>query len=78
MPNYDYKCDSCGHIQEESHPMSGPNEKITCKKCKGTDMHKTISVPYVKFDGPGWQTNDVRGIAKTDTGQILDSSNFKD
>jgi putative FmdB family regulatory protein len=78
MPNYDYECSSCGNKQEESHSMSGPSSKIYCKKCKSDKISKVISVPYVKFDGPGWQTNDVRGIAKTDSGQILDSSNFKD
>jgi putative FmdB family regulatory protein len=76
MPTYDYQCSSCNSTQEEYHPMSGPTKKILCDKCKSDKISKKISAPYVKFEGPGWQTNDVRGIAKTDSGQEVDSSNF--
>lgn len=78
MPNYDYLCSSCGSTQEESHPMSGPSKKIKCNKCASTKMEKVITAPYVRFDGPGWQTNDSRGIAKPDGGADMDSSNFRE
>ena len=78
MPNYDYECTSCGKTQEVNHPMSGPSEKIICNFCKSEKMNKLISIPYIKFEGPEWQTNDVRGIAKTDTGQDIDSSAYRD
>jgi putative FmdB family regulatory protein len=77
MPNYDYVCSSCKNVQEEQHPMAGPKEKIVCNKCGGTEMSKGFSTPYVKFNGPGWQTNDSRGIAKIDGGQEIDSSFMK-
>jgi predicted nucleic acid-binding Zn ribbon protein len=41
-------------------------------------MEKVITAPYVRFDGPGWQTNDSRGIAKPDGGADMDSSNFRE
>lgn len=76
MPRYDYQCSSCKNIQEEQHPMSGPKNKIKCEKCGSDKLEKMISKPYVKFDGPDWQTNDVRGIAKPSGGPDIDSSGF--
>jgi len=50
VPIYDYQCKECNHIQEEMHPMGGPDYKIMCKKCKCTKMKKLIGVipGYVK------------------------------
>jgi putative FmdB family regulatory protein len=76
MPSYDYQCLKCGNIQEELHPMAGPSEKIKCNKCRSTKVKRIISAPYVKFNGPGWQTNDVRGIAKPSGAPDIDSSSF--
>jgi putative FmdB family regulatory protein len=59
MPRYDYRCEDCSHIQEESHPIKGPIECIICEKCHSKKMCKIISAPYVRFIGD-WQTNDVR------------------
>jgi len=61
MATYDYQCKDCEHIQEESHPMAGPDNIIICVKCKSKNVHKIISAPYTKFIGD-WQTNNVRGI----------------
>lgn len=61
MPFYDYKCNDCSNIQEESHPMKGPLEKILCIKCKSANMEKMVSLSYVRFVGE-WQTNQVRKI----------------
>lgn len=63
MPSYDYKCNSCGNVQEELHPMKGPEEPIICNACTSDDMEKMVAIPYTKFVGD-WQTNDVRGIIK--------------
>jgi hypothetical protein len=38
MPFYDYQCEDCKNIQEESHPMTGPIENITCCKI-GVKFH---------------------------------------
>lgn len=65
MATYDYQCDECEAIQEESHPMAGPSNPIVCNYCGGTNMKKVfIEPPYSKFEGPGWCTNDDRGINK--------------
>lgn len=37
---YDYECQSCGHVQEEMHPMAGPDEEICCEECGSKDMCK--------------------------------------
>ena len=77
MPTYDYKCHECQHVQEEIHPMSGPNYEVICKKCGSKKMVKQISIFYAMFEGPGWDTNDNRGIAKTNSGSIMDSSDVR-
>jgi predicted nucleic acid-binding Zn ribbon protein len=56
--------------------MAGPTTKIKCDNCGKAKMSKIISSPYIRFDGPGWQTNDNRGIAKPSGGSDIDSSNF--
>jgi putative FmdB family regulatory protein len=78
MPRYDYSCLKCKHIQEISHPMSGPTQTLSCEKCNSSKLEKIISSPYVRFDGPGWQTNDSRGIAKPNGAPDMDSSNFRE
>jgi putative FmdB family regulatory protein len=62
MPLYNYKCEDCNHVQEELHPMRGPNYEVTCKKCGSKNVRKEIGSPYVQFKGPGWDTNENRGI----------------
>ena len=59
MPSYDYKCNKCGRVQEESHVMAGPDKPIVCKKCRSKNIKKMVCAPYVKFIGE-WQTNSVR------------------
>lgn len=36
MPSYDYKCEKCNHVFEESHPISNRKkpEKKPCPNCK--------------------------------------------
>ena len=43
MPIYVYKCEKCGHIQEEIHPMAGPKYKLTCEKCEADIMVKQVT-----------------------------------
>lgn len=77
MATYDYKCSDCGNVQEEIHAMSGPSVPIVCKKCQSKNMVKQIGKPYAIFEGPGWDTNDNRGIAKTEFGGTIDSSDAR-
>lgn len=41
MPTYEYKCLSCGNIQEEIHSISS-NPQISCSKC-GSNSEKIFS-----------------------------------
>lgn len=61
MPTYDYKCSKCEHVQEEIHPMNGPEKPIVCSNCGHKNMEKVVGTPYTKFVGD-WQTNEVRKI----------------
>lgn len=77
MAIYDYKCGDCGHVQEEWHPMSGPQSPIKCESCQSENMTKQMGTPYAMFEGPGWDTNDNRGIAKTEFGGTMDSGDVR-
>jgi len=77
MATYDYKCDDCNNVQEEIHPMAGPTYDIVCKNCESKNMSKQIGKPYSIFEGPGWETNDNRGIAKTEFGGTIDSNDAR-
>lgn len=44
MANYNYECQRCGNVQEEFHPMSGPEKPIKCEECKSKKMKKCISL----------------------------------
>lgn len=77
MPIYEYRCEDCEHLQDELHPMNGPDYEITCNKCESKNMKKEISSCYAKFEGPGWDTNDNRGIAKTEFGGTIDSGDVR-
>jgi putative FmdB family regulatory protein len=61
MPTYDYKCEKCENVQEEVHPMRGPEKPVVCAKCGHKKMEKVVGIPYTKFVGD-WQTNEVRKI----------------
>ena len=42
---YDYKCNFCGHEQEEERPMADHEKPGTCEKCGG------VSERHIKFNG---------------------------
>lgn len=44
-PLYDYVCDECENVQEELHPMSGPDYNLKCEKCGSTKLKKAFSRP---------------------------------
>lgn len=41
MPIYEYKCESCGAINE--YLVFGDSEEIACKSCNGTSLTKLMS-----------------------------------
>jgi putative FmdB family regulatory protein len=42
MPIYDYRCSSCG---ESFEALTGPDEKITCVKCKSKKVKRLLCAP---------------------------------
>jgi putative FmdB family regulatory protein len=51
MPLYEYKCDTCGRIEEKFLPVERRNELRECPKCKGK-MELQISKTSFKFHDP--------------------------
>lgn len=50
MPAFDYECQKCGHIDEESHPMSAIPRRSTCSVC-GSHTEKMFSAPSFTCKG---------------------------
>lgn len=44
-PIYEYQCDECENVQEEIHPMAGPDRKLTCQKCNSKKLTKQLTTP---------------------------------
>lgn len=63
MPNYDYKCKTCGNIWSTSHSIKETAESLglKCPECNGDDIFKYLgnlkSIP-IKFKGTGFSVND--------------------
>ena len=52
---YDYKCSSCGHVQEVAHPMND-NPDVKCDVCDGTANKTFLTVKFQKFyEGSTWE-----------------------
>jgi len=52
VPNYDFKCDTCGTIMELQDPAPPP-----CGAC-GYTMTRIWTVPGIKFNGTGFYSTD--------------------
>ena len=50
MPNYNYICTSCEHIQTEWRGMRERKNKTKCVKC-GSKSTLTVSAPTILLDG---------------------------
>ena len=50
MPSYNYRCNSCGHVQEEFRFISERTKKTTCVVC-GNSSKQTVSTPVILLDG---------------------------
>jgi putative FmdB family regulatory protein len=81
MPNYDYRCESCGHEFEEMLRISKREEptKIPCQMCEGK-VNQSPSVPYFGYDNiktkyskkePGWFTDRMKDIKRNVPGNTL-------
>jgi putative FmdB family regulatory protein len=48
MPTYEYRCNSCGKIQEEIHSIK-TNPEIACQNCEEKPMERLISLNISGF-----------------------------
>lgn len=53
MPVYDYKCEKCNHIFEESHSINS-NPIVVCPKCDHKKTVRVISKSSFILKGSGW------------------------
>jgi putative FmdB family regulatory protein len=86
MPNYEYRCQKCGHRFEKIQKFSDAMLK-KCPECGGK-IEQVISAPAVQFKGSGWYVTDYAkksatlpasgsdSAAKSDSGK--DSGSNKD
>jgi putative FmdB family regulatory protein len=51
MPIYEYKCNSCGEVQEVLHKSMGKIESVKCSSCGSDDLKRLISVASVSMGG---------------------------
>ena len=59
MPNYDYQCSKCQHVQEEFHSMK-ETPVIVCAKCKSKKMAKLFALPQINMgEFPGSHPDEV-------------------
>ena len=57
MPNYEYKCDVCGHKFEELQSIKD-DPLQECPRCGEKTLRRLFGVPGLKFNGPGFHVND--------------------
>ena len=56
MPLYEYRCDSCGELEEKLEGFSAPTEHV-CPKCgKEEGMKRQISRTAFNLAGGGWHS----------------------
>jgi putative FmdB family regulatory protein len=56
MPMFDFKCSSCGTVQERIVKLE--DDAPACKKCGGETEKQISGGIGVKFKGPGFHVND--------------------
>ncbi len=59
MPIYEYRCDACGHEDEEIQKIS--DEPLTvCPRCGAAEYRKLISAAGFRLKGGGWYETDFK------------------
>ena len=53
MPIYDFKCESCGHVEEDYFMELHDTRTVTCPECKA-GMTRLPGRPQLRFSGHGW------------------------
>ena len=59
MPHYDYKCDVCENVQEESHSIK-LDPIITCNECGGKTTRQLSAEHGLSFKGSGFYATDYK------------------
>ncbi|TSA48812.1 MAG: zinc ribbon domain-containing protein [Nitrosomonadales bacterium] len=62
MPIYGYRCDSCGHADDEMQKMSDA-PLSACPKCGKETYVKQLSAAGFQLKGSGWYATDFKGGA---------------
>jgi putative FmdB family regulatory protein len=73
MPNYDYKCNDCGHTFELFQPMSAEPIKV-CPKCSGSVKRLIGTGAGPIFKGSGFYQTDYKNNKKTDSSKSSSST----
>lgn len=58
MPMYEYICANCKHKFDVLKSIKNIENLEKCPICGSNNTERKISPSYVKFKGPGWETND--------------------
>ena len=61
MPIYEFKCDSCSHIDEHLMKITDPAPE-KCSLCGGK-VHKIMSLSSFSLKGTGWYATDYKNPA---------------
>ena len=60
MPTYDYRCDSCGVVQEFVKSFKAPlPESLPCPRCGEDSFHVWLTAPGIMTTGMSHKTIDV-------------------
>ena len=73
MPIYGYRCDSCGHENDEMQKMSDA-QLTTCPKCGKETYVKQLSAAGFQLKGSGWYATDFKGGSKASSAPKEDSA----
>ncbi len=57
MPTFDFQCQKCGTVFEETLPF-GSKTLPPCVKCKSKRVEKLMSPPAIHFKGSGFYKTD--------------------
>jgi len=56
-PIYEFRCDKCGRIMEESLPMTSKKEVTVCIHCNEYGAHRILSQSTFVLKGGGWYSD---------------------
>ncbi|MCX7627917.1 MAG: zinc ribbon domain-containing protein [Methylophilaceae bacterium] len=63
MPIYEYRCSTCGHVEDVMQKMSDA-PLTTCPQCGAESYVKQLSAAGFQLKGSGWYATDFKGGSK--------------